>query len=60
MYLYQSKSSSSVLRHQMMLQIGTSSLESYVILLPTSDRNQNRHTGDLVEHTGLLFRKVGY
>jgi hypothetical protein len=26
----------------------------------TYNGNQNRHTGDLVEHTGLFFHAVGY
>jgi hypothetical protein len=45
-------------RHATVMQIFTSILQSYLILFYRYDWNQNRHIGDLVKYTGLLFRKV--
>jgi hypothetical protein len=33
-------------------------IESYYVLFLTYYENPNHHTGDLIEHTGLLFHKV--
>jgi hypothetical protein len=37
-----------------------SSLESYRIMFSTYDGNQNLHTKELTEYTGLFFFKVAY
>jgi hypothetical protein len=35
-------------------QIVTSPFERHDIMFVTSDGNQNRHTGDLVQHAGIV------
>jgi hypothetical protein len=35
-------------------------VESYSILFPAYDGNENHLTGNLVEHTGVPFRKEAY
>jgi hypothetical protein len=46
-------------RH-ILTQIVQLSLESYCILVSLYDKNQNRHIADLIENTGIFFRKVAY
>jgi hypothetical protein len=47
-----------VRHHQMVAYIVVLSLNSYWIILLTYDGYPNRYTGDLVEHTILLFNKL--
>jgi hypothetical protein len=52
-----SKTSLKVRHHWIITQIFTSSLE---VIFSTYNGNQNRHTEDIGEHTGLFFHTITY